>query len=167
MCASAHLEEMAKPGAKVGGGSQCSALAPLLRAPSLKPSCSKASNAGSWSLRAPCVIYIRLTGASGTATWACVAPQTLFETASLPLLPAMALGFMVLLLVGTVGTGKGGGLSWLLSGGSTGGAAGRTGLCKGDDGVSREFCSRAVRCDEQDGGWVMGLPQESRGTFWG
>lgn len=117
VCASAHLEEMAKPGAKVGGGSQCSALAPLLRAPSLKPSCSKASNAGSWSLRAPCVIYIRLTGASGAATWACVAPQTRFETASLPLLPAMALGFMVLLLVGTVGTGKGGGLSWLLSGG--------------------------------------------------
>lgn len=92
----------------MGGGSRCSALAPLLRAPSLKPSCSKASNARSWSPSAPCVIYIHLTGASSTATWVRVALQTLSETASLPLLPAMVLGFMVLLLVGTVGTGKSG-----------------------------------------------------------
>ncbi|XP_068886867.1 pre-B lymphocyte protein 3-like isoform X2 [Aphelocoma coerulescens] len=42
--------------------------------------------------------------ACGTAAWVCVAPQTLSETASLPLPPAMALGFMVLLLVGTMGT---------------------------------------------------------------
>ncbi|XP_008501056.2 pre-B lymphocyte protein 3 [Calypte anna] len=39
-----------------------------------------------------------------TATQACIAAQTFSETASLPVLPDMALGFMVLLLAGTVGT---------------------------------------------------------------
>lgn len=43
-----------------------------------------------------------------TATWVRVALQTFSQTASLPLLPAMALGFAVLLLLGVVGTGKGG-----------------------------------------------------------
>lgn len=42
------------------------------------------------------------------ASWVRVALQTFSRTASLPLLPAMALGSTVLLLLGVVGTGKGG-----------------------------------------------------------
>uniref|UniRef100_A0A8B9CD43 Ig-like domain-containing protein n=1 Tax=Anser brachyrhynchus TaxID=132585 RepID=A0A8B9CD43_9AVES len=52
---------------------------------------------------APCVIYIHLT--SSTSARACAVPQPVSKTAYLPLLPilapAMALGFVVLLLVGT------------------------------------------------------------------
>lgn len=53
--------------------------------------------------------------------WLCAAPQTLSETASLPLPAAMALGFTVLLLVGTLGTGKGGTAGSALPRGDTAG----------------------------------------------
>ncbi|XP_065548649.1 uncharacterized protein LOC136020918 [Lathamus discolor] len=86
-----------------GGGAQCSALTPPLRARSLSPGCSKASNVRSWSPRAPCVIYIHLSGSS-TATRVPVALQTLSKTGSCPLPLAMALGFVVLLLVGMMET---------------------------------------------------------------
>lgn len=68
------------------------------------------------------------------------------------LCPAMALGFMVLLLAGMVGTGKGGVAERAAVGGWHWGMAGRTGLHMADACLRRAVCSRAVRCDEQDGG---------------
>lgn len=71
--------------------------------------------------------------------WLCAAPQTLSEPASLSSASAMALGFAVLLLVGTLGTGKGG-VAWeALQGGGAG-----LGCPRGGWFEQGCFCSGAV-----------------------
>lgn len=111
-----------------------------MKAPLLNLCCSKWSNVVSSSPPAPCVIYICLTSTSSTqSSLGLCSTAVCLNRTSLPLLldPTMVLGFMLLLLAGTAGSGK---ISSIAA--PTLGMVGRAELCTGDHQPRRAVCSK-------------------------